>query len=102
MPAIDLLDTFTETLCVRYDNVTLGFNFVGSKLGTCGALIVNPIRNLHRWLVKPFLHLVQSPIGLFTLGKCLPEVDLLFVEKLRIATYHLGPMGKDEDNTKLC
>ena len=24
----DLFDTFTKTLCVRYDNVTLGFDFI--------------------------------------------------------------------------
>ena len=32
IPPTDLLDTFTETLCVGYDNVTLGFNFIGSRL----------------------------------------------------------------------
>ena len=54
IPSTDLLDTFTETLCVRYNNMTLGFNFIGSELGTCGALAVSPISSLPGWLVKPF------------------------------------------------
>ena len=29
IPPTDVLDTFTETLCVRYDSVTLGFNLIG-------------------------------------------------------------------------
>ena len=35
----DLFDTFTKTLCVGYDNVTVVFNFIGGRLGTCGAHI---------------------------------------------------------------
>ena len=42
----NLLDTFTETLCVRYNNITLSFYFIGSGLGVCGALVVSPIINL--------------------------------------------------------
>ena len=42
----DLLDTFTKTLCVEYDNVALSFNFSGDSLGTCSALAINPINNL--------------------------------------------------------
>ena len=42
IPTTYLLDTFTVTLSVGYHNVTLGFNFFGSKLGTCGALVVSP------------------------------------------------------------
>ena len=86
IPPTDLLDTFREILCVGYDNVTLGFNFIGSGLGTCSALFVSPIRSLPRRPTKPSLHLVQSPFGVFALCKCFPEVGLLFVEKLRIAT----------------
>ena len=39
IPTTDLFDTFTKTLCVGYDNVTLVFNFIGGRLGTCGAPI---------------------------------------------------------------
>ena len=67
IPPTYLHDTFTETLCARYNNVTFGCNFIGSGLGTCGAL-VSPISNLSGRLVKPFLHLVQSPFGIFALG----------------------------------
>ena len=28
IPPTDLFDTFTETFCVRYNNMTLGFNFI--------------------------------------------------------------------------
>ena len=37
----DLFDAFTKTLCVGYDNVTLIFNFIGGRLGTCGGPISN-------------------------------------------------------------
>ena len=69
LPQIFLI--LSQRACVmgllRYDNVTLGFNFVGSRLGTCSALVINPIRSLSRGSIKPSLHLVQSPFGVFTL-----------------------------------
>ena len=68
IPPTDLLVTFTETLCVRYNNMNLCFNFIGSGLGTCSALFVNPISTFSGGLVNPFLHLVQSPFGVFALG----------------------------------
>ena len=40
IPLTDLLDTFTETLCVGYDNMTLIFNFISERLGSCSALVV--------------------------------------------------------------
>ena len=101
IPPSDLFDTFTKTLCIGYDNVTFGFNFIGSRLGTCSALVVSPIRSLPRMPIKPSLHFVQSPFGVFALCKCIPEVGLLFAEKLRIATNCLGPVGKGVDKTKL-
>ena len=58
----------SETLCVRYNNVTLGFNFIGRVLGTCSSLAVSSISNLPGGLVKPSLHLVQSPFGIFALA----------------------------------
>ena len=68
----DLSDTFTETLCVGYDNVTLVFNFIGGRLGTCGA----PISSLSGRPKESFLHLVQSPFGIFTFSESLPEMVL--------------------------
>ena len=79
-----------QTPCVRYDYITYGFNFIGSGLGACGILVVSPINDLPGGPVKPFLHLVQSPFRLFTLGECPPEMIHFFVEKLRIATHCLA------------
>ena len=61
IPTTDLFDTFTKTLCVRYNYVTLTLNFSGSSRGTVGSLVVNPINGLTGRLVEPFLHFVQSP-----------------------------------------
>ena len=38
----DLFDTFTKTLCVGYDYVTLVLNFSGGSRGTISTLVVNP------------------------------------------------------------
>ena len=46
----DLDDTFKETLCVGYINVTFGFNFFGSRLGTCCASDCWPHQKSH-WKV---------------------------------------------------
>ena len=51
----DLFDTFTKTLCVGYDNVTLSFNSTGDSLGTSSALVISPINDLTDRLVKSFL-----------------------------------------------
>ena len=61
----DLFDAFTKTLCVGYDNVTLSFNSISGSLSSCNALVVNPISNLTGRPVESFLHLVQSPFGIF-------------------------------------
>ena len=42
------------------------FYFIGNGLG---ALAVSPIINLTGWLSKPFLHPVQSPLGVFTMSE---------------------------------
>ena len=81
--------------------MTFGFSFFGSRLGTCDALVVSTIRSLTGRFIEPSLYLVLSPFGVFTFGQCFPEMSLLFLEKLRIAAYHLGPMGEGVDNTEL-
>ena len=68
--ATDLFHTFTKTMCVGYDNVTLTFNFIGGRLGNCGALVANPIIDLTGRPIESFLHLVQSPVTLLQ-GKVL-------------------------------
>ena len=64
VPSTDLFDTFTKTLCVRYDYMTLTLNFSGGSRGTVGTLVINPINGLTGGLVEPFLHFVQSPLGI--------------------------------------
>ena len=96
IPTTDLFDIFTKTLCVGYDNVTLVFNFIGGRLGTCGA----PISSLSGRLVKSFLCLVQSPLGIPAFGESLPEMVFFLMEQLRIAAHSGGPMGEGVDNTK--
>ena len=78
IPTTDLFDTFTKTLCVGYDNMALILNFFGGSRGTCGTLAISPINCLTGRPVEPFLHLVQSPFGIFALGESFPEV-LLFL-----------------------
>ena len=94
IPPTDLFNAFAETLCIGYNYMVLGYDFIGSGLGACGALVVSPISYFPGGPVEPFLHLVQSPLGVFTLGECLPEMIHFFVEKLRIATHCFDPMGE--------
>ena len=96
----DLFDTSTKILCVGYDNVNLIFSFTGDRLGSCGALVVNPINDLTGKPVESFLYLVQSPFGIFALGESLPEVVLFLLEQLGLAAHWCGPMGKGVDDTK--
>ena len=93
----DLFDTSTKTLCVGYANVPFVLHFMVSRLGIVGA----PIINLSGRLVESFLHLVQSPLGIFALSESLPEVILFLLEQLRIAAHSRGPMGEGLDNTEL-
>ena len=93
----DLFDTFTKTLCVGYDNVTLIFNFIGDRLGS---LVADPIPDLSVRPVESFLHLVQSPFGIFAFSESLPEMVLFLLEKLSIAGHCGGPMGEGVDYTK--
>ena len=73
--------------------MTLGLNFIGSGLGACGTLAVKLIIDLTGRLGKSLLHFVQSPFGVFALGKSFPEVLLFFLEKIRIVTDSLGSMA---------
>ena len=93
----DLFDTFTKTLCVGYDNVTLTLHSMVGRLGTA----VAPIIDLSGRPVKPILHLVQSPFGVVTFGESFPEVLLFFLKQLRITAHGGSPVGKSLDDTKL-
>ena len=96
IPTTDHFDTFTKTLCVGYDNVTLVFDFICGRLGNCGA----PITSLSGRPVESFLHLVQSPFGIFAFSESLPEVVLFLLEQLRLAAHCGGPMGEGVDYTE--
>ena len=91
----DLFDTFTQTLCVGYDNVTLTLHSMVSRIGISASIIALPGRP-----VKPFLHLVQSPLGVVAFGESFPEVILFFLKQLRIAAHSGSPVGKGLDDTK--
>ena len=79
--------------------MTLGFNFIGIILDACGALATSPVIDLTGWPGKFFLHLVESPFGVFTISKCFPEMFHFFLEKLRIATNSFGPMGESNNDS---
>ena len=100
IPTTDLFDTFTKILCVGYDNMTLIFNFIGDRLGSCCALVVGPINYLTSRPVESFLHLVKSPFRIFAFGEILPEVVLFLLEQLRVDTHCCGPVGEGVDDTK--
>ena len=101
IPTMDLFDTFTKTLCVGYDYVTLTLSFSDGSRGTISTLVVNPINGHTGRPVEPFLHLVQSPLGIFALSESFPEVFLFLFEQLRITAHSFGPMGEGGNNTEL-
>ena len=100
IPSTDLFDTFTKTLCVGYDYVTLTLNFSDGSRGTISTLDVNPINGFTGELVKPFLHFVQSPLWILTFSESLPEMFFFLFEQLMIAAHCLGPMGEGVNDTK--
>ena len=66
IPTTDLFDAFTRILCIGYDNVTLVYDFIGGRLGTCGTSITNlsgrPVESFST-LSKAhlgYLHLVRA------------------------------------------
>ena len=73
------------------------FHFMVGSLGIVSVTIID----LSGRPVKSFLHLVQSPLGIFALGESLPAVILFLLEQLRIAAHSGGPMGEGLDNTEL-
>ena len=95
LPQIFLI--LSQRPCVGYDNVPLVLHFMVGRLG----IIVAPTIALPGRPVESFLHLVQSPLRIFTLGESLPEMILFFLEQLRIAAHGGGPMGEGLDNTEL-
>ena len=102
IPPTDLFNAFAETLGVWYDYVTLGFDFIGSRLGACSTPAVSTIIDLTSRPGKSFLHLFQSPLRIITNGKSLPEMLHFLLNELRIATDCFGPMGEGTNDTIFC
>ena len=63
-------------------------------------IIVAPIINLSGRPVESFLHLVQSPFGVITVGESFPEVLLFFLKQLRITAHGGSPVGEGLDDTE--
>ena len=97
IPTTDLFDTFTKTLCVGNDNVTLTLHTMVGRLG----IVIAPIIDLSGRPVESFLHLVQSPFGVVTFCESFPEVILFFLKQLRITAHCGSPMGEGLDDNKL-
>ena len=100
IPSTNLFDTFTKTLHVRYDYMTLTLNFSSGSRGTVSTLVIIPINGLTGGLVEPFLHFVQSPLGIPAFSESLPEMIFFLFGQLRIAAHCLGPMGEGVNDTK--
>ena len=90
----DLFDTLTKTLCVGYENMTLGFDFIGGTLGNFGALVASPINYLTGRPVESFLHRVQSPFGILAFSESLPEVVLFPVGATQACYTLFWPYGR--------
>ena len=97
IPTTDLFDTFTKTLCVGNDNVTLTLHSLVGRLG----IVVAPIIYLSGRPVESILHLVQSPFGVVTFGESFPEVLLFFLKQLRITAHGGSPVGEGLDDNEL-
>ena len=76
--------------------MTLALHFMVGRLG----IAIAPITVLSGRPVKPFLHLVQSPFRVITVGKSFPEVFLFFLKQLRITAHGGSPVGEGLDDTE--
>ena len=81
--------------------MTLTLNFFGGSRGTIVTLVVNPINSLTGRPVESFVHLVQSPFGIFALGESFPEWFFFLFEQVRITAHSFGPMVEGVDYTEL-
>ena len=76
------------------EHMTLNFNFIGDRLGSCSALVVNPIIDLTGRPVESFLYFVQSPLRLFAFGESPPKASLFSVGATQTCYTLLWPYGK--------
>ena len=76
--------------------MTLTLHSMVSRLG----ITVAPINDLSGRPVKPFLHLVQSPFRVITVGESFPEVLLFFLKQLRVTAHGGSPVGEGLNDTE--
>ena len=95
----DLFDIFIKTLCVGYDNVALTLNFLGGSRGTCGTLVDNPINDLTGRPVESFLHLVQSPLWIFTSGESFLRWSFFCMSNSGLLHTRFGPVREGVNDT---
>ena len=67
-----------ETMDVWYDYVTLGFNFIGSGLGTCGTLSVSPITDITGGPGTSFSTLSKAHLGYLQLVRAFLRFSISF------------------------
>ena len=66
IPSTDLFDTFTKTLCVWYDYMTLTLNFSSGSRGTVGTLVIIELDLSHMKTCVSFIKVVTSNKDLST------------------------------------
>ena len=98
------LDAFTETLGVRYDNVTFGLGFSSGGLRTSSVLVVGIVTTLTGKLWEPSLHPVHGPFGVVAVTECLPEVvhfhlELKWAMDKVITAYQWGNNNANNQDT---
>ena len=79
IPSTDLVDTFTKTLCVGYDYMTLTLNFSGGSRGTVGTLVTNPSLASLECLLSLFSTLSKAHLGYLHLVRAFLRCSFSFL-----------------------
>ena len=87
---------------VRYDNVSLVFDFIGGGLSTSGVLVDGTVVSLAGKVQEPSFHPVYGQFGVLAASECLPEVVHFIVEKLRFVAYCFGFLGESINYIIFC
>ena len=96
----DLFNASAEILGVGYYYMTLGFTFIGSRLGTCGAWLLAPSLTTLDDLVSLFSTLTKTHLGDLQLVSALLRFSISFWRSsVRIATNSFGPKGESTNYT---
>ena len=100
IPTTDLFDTFTKTLCVRYDYMTLTLNFSGGSRVLLVPWLLTPSLASLEGLLSLFSTLSKAHFGYLDLVRAFLRCSFSFLVQLRIAAHCLGPMGEGVNDTK--